>query len=336
MIRTLPFVMVLLAVVQPASAVTLYDASLGTLPGSQHWLAVVDSDTVESYTGMYASLDTTAVRADQSGYFSEDPFTGTIVSHPDMPTLDRASGYTIGFAVQVLAEAHNARDDNGDGRDDRAGFSVIAISEDLRGLELGFFADRVWAYAAAGEGADSLFTQAEGVDFDATADVVDYQLSVLGDGYALLADGALVLAGNLRNYNPSGVSTLTDPYNNPSFLFLGDDTTSAESHVLLGDVTVELFAAALPGDANGDRAIDGLDYLIWAEAFGDDPAADPPGAPENGDFNGDTRVDGLDYLVWASNFGRGPNNATAVPEPTAAILLLLGLLTCTLRGRRHR
>ena len=295
--------------------VTLYDAALGTLPAEQQWLTVLDASTVESHDGMLASLDTTAVRGDQSGYFSEDPFTGTFVSHPDMPVLDRAAGYTVDFEVQIIAEAHNVRDDNGDGLDDRAGFSVIAISQDLAGLELGFFEDRVWAYAAAGEGASSLFTQAEGADFDTTASVVRYQLSVLDDTYALLADGALLLAGNLRDYNPSGVSALTDPYDNPSFLFLGDDTTSAESNVLLGDVVVDLFAAPLPGDANGDRAIDGLDYLVWAAAFGDNPAADPPGPPTNGDLNGDTLVDGLDYLVWAASFGKGPNNVVAVPEP---------------------
>jgi hypothetical protein len=158
--------------------VTLYDSAPGTLPGAQGWLTVADSATVELHTGQYASLDTTAARADQSGYFSEDPFTGTFVSHPDMPVLDHSTGYTIGFELRVVAESHNTRDDNGDGRDDRAGFSLITISEDLAGLELGFFADRIWAYAAASEGINSLFTQAEGIEFNTTASVVDYQLSV--------------------------------------------------------------------------------------------------------------------------------------------------------------
>jgi hypothetical protein len=318
---------------------TLYDPAMGTLPDSQGWLAVIDSATAESHTGLYASLDTTAARADQSGYFSEDPFTGTFFSHPNMPTLDHGAGYTIGFDLRVVAEAHDTRDDNGDGLDDRAGFSVITISENLAGLELGFFDDRVWAYAAAGEGTGSLFTQAEGADFNTTASIVSYQLSILDNTYALLADGELLLAGPLRNYNPSGVAALYDPYNNASFLFLGDDTTSAESHILLGAVTVDLVAAPLPGDANSDRAIDGLDYLTWAAAYGDNPAADPPGSPANGDFNNDLMVDGLDYLVWAANFGQGPAGTTAVPEPptflwlTAAGLLMLSQRSCKKMAR---
>ena len=76
------------------------------------------------------------------------------------------------------------------------------------------------------------------------------------------------------------------------------------------------------GDGNLDGMVDGLDYLTWAANFGDSPADDPPGSPENGDFNDDGIVDGLDYLVWAGNFGAG--SATAVPEPASWLLLALG------------
>ena len=63
--------------------------------------------------------------------------------------------------------------------------------------------------------------------------------------------------------------------------------------------------SGLPGDGNLDGYVDGLDYIIWALNFGDDPADDPPGSPLNGDYNDDGRVDGLDYVLWASNFGAG-------------------------------
>ncbi len=90
-----------------------------------------------------------------------------------------------------------------------------------------------------------------------------------------------------------------------------------------------------PGDANGDGHIDGYDYLVWAANFGDDPANDPPGSPANGDYNNDGVVDGLDYIAWASNFGQGPNDATAVPEPGALVLLLVGIAACGLNRCRH-
>lgn len=233
-----------LSLVPAANADTvLYDPNLGTLPNQQGWLSVVDNSTTQSMTGGFVNLNTTADRNDQSGYFSEDPFNGT-VTHPNMPVLDRAAGYTVSFQVQVLSEEHNNRDDNNDGKLDRAGFSVIAISQDLAGLELGFFENRVWAYATAGEGTNSLFTQAEGVAFDTTASLVNYDLSIQGDNYQLSANSQSILSGSLRNYNPSGLPPLIDPYNNPSFLFFGDDTTSADSNVLLG--RVEVLNSAIP------------------------------------------------------------------------------------------
>jgi hypothetical protein len=79
-----------------------------------------------------------------------------------------------------------------------------------------------------------------------------------------------------------------------------------------------------PGDANGDGHVDGLDYLIWAGNYGDDPADDPPGSPGNGDYNNDNVVDGLDYLTWAGNYLQGPNDGVAVPEPGACALLVMG------------
>ena len=219
-----------------ADVVELYDVTAGTLPSDQGWLSVVPAPSSEQHNGSWLNLNTTADRASQAGYFSESPFNGS-AQHPDIPTLDRLAGFHVDFQLQVLSEAHNPRDDNGDGLDDRAGFSLITISEDLLGLEIGFFEDRLWVYAAAGEGSNSLFTQAEGVAWD-TTQMHNYRLTFWGSNYALSADGNTLLAGNLRNYNPSGINPLFNPYDNPSFLFLGDDTTSADSNVLLGSISV--------------------------------------------------------------------------------------------------
>ncbi|MCA9103623.1 MAG: hypothetical protein KDA63_20865 [Planctomycetales bacterium] len=92
---------------------------------------------------------------------------------------------------------------------------------------------------------------------------------------------------------------------------------------------------AAPGDANQDGHVDGLDYLIWAEAFGDDPAMDPPGSPLNGDLNDDGAVNGLDYLLWAGQFNNGPLDVSAAPEPAAASLFLVGICL-VVRVRRCR
>ncbi|MEZ6073497.1 MAG: hypothetical protein R3C10_25280 [Pirellulales bacterium] len=38
----------------------------------------------------------------------------------------------------------------------------------------------------------------------------------------------------------------------------------------------EAAAALYEGDGNGDGVVDGLDYLLWASFYGDNPAQDPP------------------------------------------------------------
>jgi hypothetical protein len=108
--------------------------------------------------------------------------------------------------------------------------------------------------------------------------------------------------------------------------------------VLLGEAAAQILAASdlvfapIPGDANGDDVVDGLDYLVWAAHYGDDPAEDPPGPSANGDLNDDEVVDGLDYLVWAAHFGE--SQAMTVPEPSG--LTLLGMALARLAWPRNR
>lgn len=154
---------------------------------------------------------------------------------------------------------------------------------------------------------DPLFVLTDGQSFE----IVKIDGTQSG-AFAGLADGALV--GNF-----GGVELFID--------YSGGDGN---------DVALFTTAMDTPGDGNGDGKVDGLDYLIWAGNFGDDPADDPPGSPDNGDFNNDGKVDGLDYLTWAGNFGMGPNDASAVPEPASALLLCLGACMFVARGRHRR
>ena len=55
----------------------------------------------------------------------------------------------------------------------------------------------------------------------------------------------------------------------------------------------------IPGDANGDRHVDGLDYVIWLNHYN---TSTSNGATD-GDFSNDGSVDGLDYVVWLNNYG---------------------------------
>ena len=54
----------------------------------------------------------------------------------------------------------------------------------------------------------------------------------------------------------------------------------------------------IPGDANGDGKVDGLDYIIWLNNY----KQTTPNGSSDGDFNEDGKVDGLDYVIWLNNY----------------------------------
>jgi autotransporter-associated beta strand protein len=85
--------------------------------------------------------------------------------------------------------------------------------------------------------------------------------------------------------------------------------------------------APIPGDFNGNGTVESTDLTAWQNGFGM-----PNGAnASNGDGDADGDVDGSDFLVWQRNLGMTQStaasaaNAAAVPEPSAAMMLLLAM-----------
>lgn len=97
-----------------------------------------------------------------------------------------------------------------------------------------------------------------------------------------------------------------------------------EQSMTISDFTVELVTPSLDGDFNGDGFVDAADLndpvLGWKARFGVD-------------------LDGDDFLVWQRNLGAGTPPATvaaaAVPEPTTALLALMGIVGAVRIGRRR-
>ncbi len=180
---------------------------------------------VQSATGGVTTLDTTGAEDDYAGYTAKTSV---------MPALDRTTGYTVTFTVQVVSEAHSSQD--------RAGFSIIVLSSDTRGIELRFWEDEIWSQH---DGQDApIFTRDPGTTFDTTTQPVTYALAVKGNTYTLLADGRTILEGALRDYT-SAEELLpgVNPYVTPNLIFLGDNTTSAAAEIRLTSVTI-----AVPGE----------------------------------------------------------------------------------------
>jgi hypothetical protein len=198
---------------QVTRGATLYDASPGQTPVDQGWSFVplpamlVNMSAVAGGT----SLQTTTSNSAYAGFFRS----GNV--------LNRVTGYSLNFNVRIDSEAH--------ANNNRSGFSVIALSSDLQGIELSFWTNEIFAK----ESDIPTFSHAEGLLADTTI-LRNYQLTIQGNGYTLTGSGlASPLTGVLRDYSADN----TGVYDTPNFLFFGDDTTSAGANILLGSISLQ-------------------------------------------------------------------------------------------------
>ena len=120
------------------------------------------------------------------------------------------------------------------------------------------------------------------------------------------------LDGTLTNYGWALI-----PYVNG---INGLDFFSSEAAGMSVRPMLEIFLVPLPGDANGDGSVDILDLDILGMNFGKIGGS----AYSDGDFNGDGNVDLLDLDILGANYGAMAS--TAVPEPSALLLALTGLV----------
>jgi hypothetical protein len=242
-VRNLAAVALVLAVGASAQAATivLYDGSSGVMPDHVSWRWIYGSSplefppTSESFASGVTTLDTSSGMDKRAGYFSE--ITEPIhLKNPNVPALDRTTGYRVRFNMQLDCETHVFTDRNGDCVSDRGGWSIIALSSDKKGVEIAFWESQAFAYDYVDVGGGVMaFVHAESTSgFDPTAGMTSYGLVIAGSSYTLSANGSAVLAGPLRDYSAEG-----HPYTIPSFLFLGDDTSSALSTTGLSYIAVD-------------------------------------------------------------------------------------------------
>lgn len=204
------------------------------------------TDNIGTYGG-YSNYNVTASASPSPPFFQVTP---TTFVNPSFPTLDRTAGYTLIFTVQIVSQTNSSLD--------RAGFSVIALSNDKQGIEIGFRTSNIFAQETG-------FTAAEGVSgIDSLlGQLTTYELSVLGSGYTLSAGGTPLLTGSLRDYTTS-TGFASAIYNTSNFIFLGDDTTSAQANINLQNVTID--ASAVPFEFSpvaGLAILAGLGGLDW-------------------------------------------------------------------------
>lgn len=92
---------------------------------------------------------------------------------------------------------------------------------------------------------------------------------------------------------------------------------------------------SIPGDANGDRKVDGSDVTIlagnWQAGVGSTGPSTVTWAM--GDFNGDGKVDGSDVTILAGNWQYGVTSVASVPEPSTILLLISVIVSLAVRWR---
>jgi hypothetical protein len=84
------------------------------------------------------------------------------------------------------------------------------------------------------------------------------------------------------------------------------------------NLRIERPSAGVPGDYNGNGAVDAADYVAWRN-----------GGPLQNESASPGTVDNADYTFWRSRFGATSGSgsslsAAAVPEPTTLLMLLVG------------
>lgn len=210
------------ALVGEGKTLVLYDAASRDIP-SASVMSFTDFPpgvALPTFSEGATVVDTTISGTDTyAGWVAGEVMT------PDFPILDSAAGVRVNFTVQMDSEAHT--------NNDRAGFSVIILDKAAKGIELSFWENEIWVKSDDVTG--GLFKHGEGITF-ATNALTDYQVTFAGDTYTLTANAQPLLTGPLRDY--SAFAGFPDPYETPNFLFLGDNTTSAQVRVRLHFVSV--------------------------------------------------------------------------------------------------
>jgi sulfatase modifying factor 1 len=127
--------------------------------------------------------------------------------------------------------------------------------------------------------------------------------------------------------------------NAPSFLAAANATngavTDTESNTI-GFRVARVVPGLLPGDYNGNAALDAADYTIWRDTLGS-----TTDLRANGDNTGASQniIDQADYDFWIDEFTESGGGVIVesgpVPEPST-LLLLLASMGCSSLGQRRR
>lgn len=192
--------------------------------------------------------------------------------------------------------------------------------------------------------AGAILTATDGINLNANA-TIDFQIGGTDPAdFAQLTTGATAtLAGTLS----ASLIGVFNPSANDAFEILTADGglvgtfDTEELPALAGGLfldvqydanAVTLAVEGVVGDYNYDSLVNAADYVVWRNTMGQ------TGTGLAADGNDNQEVDAGDYDAWRTHFGQTAGSGaaqTAVPEPAAAGLALVGLLGLACRRNRR-
>ena len=144
-----------------------------------------------------------------------------------------------------------------------------------------------------------------------------YGIGVWLDQYDVAGPAVDILAAGARGFH-----SWIDEAKGLVFTFATDQTTGSNVGFLSSKMHAAILQALSPGDFNFDGQVDGGDFLDWQRGESPDPLSTE------------------DLAIWQANYAPTSSStaaSTPVPEPSAALLVLGGLMVLPnvrLNGRR--
>ncbi|BAZ00783.1 putative Ig [Tolypothrix tenuis PCC 7101] len=250
------FIILLTANRSIAGVITLYNETSGVTPNLYNSPELNNAPALtfgspnggtQSFSNGVTNLNTSAsnnngIYGGYSNYnlttsASPSVITPTTLVNSLFPSLDRNAGYSLTFTVKI-----NSQVNDGTNGAYRAGFSVIAISSDKQGIEIGFRNSDIFSQASSSF--NSIGEQVTNVS-SLLSSLNTYTLNIVGSNYTLTNNTTTLLSGVLRDYTTaSGFGS--DVYRTSNFIFLGDDTTSARADIDLQSISLDNNTAGVP------------------------------------------------------------------------------------------
>lgn len=229
-----------------AASITLYDGvnfsgTPNNAPGSYLTFNSFDplnlaSPGTQTAGNGKTTLNTSSPESLYGGYSNYNLL--NTLSNAAFPVLDSNAGYTISFTIKI-----NSQTNTGTNGPNRAGFSVTALDNNKKGIEIGFRNTDIFAQNSNFNAIDPAEQK---TSFGSVlGNFSTYDLKVLGNNYTLSNGGDDLFSGSLRSYTISS-NPLTAVYGNPNFLFFGDNTTSAGASVDIQNITLTTNSTAVP------------------------------------------------------------------------------------------